>query len=650
MDVNNNQLQDVMDPDVSSTFIDSDLLTRTNFVCQQSDGELDIIQASSPCVLSSRSLDSTSDNAISMLSSSAVVSTTSIGTETPKKKKKKFKFRKISCPSTSQHTSTSTITISNSAIPRTSVLNSIPSTPTSTITRPMELNNSSGGGTRPLPFQPRQTESPDPTFVFWEAPARPTSPIRQHQQQINTPTSTRKDLKGINRRMYLVTYSQADTIRFPTRKSFADFVVAAFNKSYAKTKKTNPTRVIQWSVALEKHQDGGDHYHVALRLSDPKKFYGPWKAMFENGVVVDVSDKHDYYISMFRYICKDDIGFVTSGNHPDLEHVGSPRTKQCNAANRKRRSSEGKTGSRRSTESKKSEEKENQVSYKRSWNNKLANIDVADFVIKKNISTKVELYAEANKRKEEGECDLAIFLFSKSDKIIAELIQKAWLMKNAQKILSESSKTRMERLEDAYNGECVINGCKWIECALEVLMLNKIEVKVFASSMLDAMRFGRQKFRNVLLVGRSNTAKTFLLKPLKVIFKERLFENPAKDKYCWTGVENAQVICLQDFRYNSDIISWSDFLLLLEGETVKLPTPKNHCAEDIVLDSANDIPIFATSKSKIEFSRFSSDWEAETEMMDSRWNIIKLSHVFTKDKQKDILPCGRCFVDLITRR
>ena len=56
---------------------------------------------------------------------------------------------------------------------------------------------------------------------------------------------------------------------------------------------------------------------------------------------------------------------------------------------------------------------------------------------------------------------------------------------------------------------------------------------------------------------------------------------------------------MQDFRWSSELISWKDLLLLLEGEPVKLPSPKNQFVTDVYIKT--DMPIFATSKAKIEF-------------------------------------------------
>ena len=58
--------------------------------------------------------------------------------------------------------------------------------------------------------------------------------------------------------------------------------------------------------------------------------------MYQDNVVVSFSDTHDYYISAYRYVTKEDPNFVESDGHPDLKEVGSPRTKTCMASNRRR--------------------------------------------------------------------------------------------------------------------------------------------------------------------------------------------------------------------------------------------------------------------------------------------------------------------------
>ena len=40
-----------------------------------------------------------------------------------------------------------------------------------------------------------------------------------------------------------------------------------------------------------------------------------------------------------------------------------------------------------------------------------------------------------------------------------------------------------------------------------------------------------------------------MLKPLKLIFSDSIFKNPANDKYDWVGSEKAKVFLLNDFRW-----------------------------------------------------------------------------------------------------
>ena len=77
---------------------------------------------------------------------------------------------------------------------------------------------------------------------------------------------------------------------------------------------------------------------------------------------------------------------------------------------------------------------------------------------------------------------------------------------------------------------------------------------------------------------------------------------------------------------------------------------KKNTSQAIELNSDNDIPIFATARDKIEFSRFSPHYADETEMMDSRWNLIRLKHQFPKEEQVLMDPCSRCFIELISCR
>ena len=63
-----------------------------------------------------------------------------------------------------------------------------------------------------------------------------------------------------------------------------------------------------------------------------------------------------------------------------------------------------------------------------------------------------------------------------------------------------------------------------------------------------------------MITGQANCCKTFMLKPLEIIYNA--FNNPANDKCAWVDADNAEVIILQDFRRSSELICWKDLMLL----------------------------------------------------------------------------------------
>ena len=360
----------------------------------------------------------------------------------------------------------------------------------------------------------------------------------------------------VAKRQYLVTYSQADLLKFPTRESFGTAVRDAFNHGSGKV------TVQHWVCSRENHEDGGQHYHCSVKLDGVKRWLGV-KNVFQQryGVVLNFSDSHNHYMSAYRYTCKSDPTPAHSPEHPDLAAVGSPRTKTCIAAYRRKRKSGANQAQGSSSSSVVDGDDLPTPKAKR-----LSSIEVADFIVKHRLHNKTELYAMAQNRKVNGECDLAAFLLSKNEKSIGELIEKTWAMTDASYTMMRESKSRMELVEEAAQSTCSTEECVWLECALEVLRFNSINPHTFGGYLKELLKSGRGKWKNLMIIGETNCAKTFLLKPLKLIFN--CFENPSNDKYAWVGANKAEIILMQDFRWSKETIAWKDLLLLLEGETV----------------------------------------------------------------------------------
>ena len=421
--------------------------------------------------------------------------------------------------------------------------------------------------------------------------------------------------------MYLTTYSQADLRAIPTRQAFADVVLEAV--------KATDASEVQWVCAQESHRAGrtegksGVHFHMAIKLNKVKRWNTIRRYIKENwGINVHFSSKHCNYYSAWVYVTKEDDSYVESPNHPDLTNQGPPRTLAASQTLVNRRHGRESGSDKESSGGDSGEEGGSRRPNKNPRRSRLSVFEVSEIVVGKGIKTRTELLALAKEQKKEGKTDLAEFVLNRGPKAVAEALSTGWEMAESNKKLERSRLSRLEILEKAKEGTCPddCNGV-WFDCAQEVLEWNRISHQSFAEAVTNLLEKGRGKLRNILLVGPANSAKTFLLQPLTVIFET--FSNPATATFAWVGAEHSEVIFLNDFRWSPQIIPWHDLLLMLEGQPVHLPAPKSHFCEDIVFDK--DTPIFGTSKHELVFVRGGVVDERETEMMQLRWRIFHLS-------------------------
>ena len=104
-----------------------------------------------------------------------------------------------------------------------------------------------------------------------------------------------------SKRTYLLTYSRADMTRFPDCDAFLKCVLEAFDSGKSTAK------IIQWAACPKNHSDNKHkHYHMAVKLSGTRRWYGVFKYLKEkHNIVVNFSSAHCGYVTAYRYICKD---------------------------------------------------------------------------------------------------------------------------------------------------------------------------------------------------------------------------------------------------------------------------------------------------------------------------------------------------------
>ena len=135
-----------------------------------------------------------------------------------------------------------------------------------------------------------------------------------------------------------------------------------------------------------------------------------------------------------------------------------------------------------------------------------------------------------------------------------------------------SKQTYMEVTHEHSHKSCADScNAKWLNWALEVLQENNIYPPYFSAAVQELLQMGHANCRNILIIGRTNCPKTFLLRPLELFFDT--FCTPTTNKYAWIGLDGKKVIFLNDIWWSSELIPWETFLVLL-GEVVHFPLPK----------------------------------------------------------------------------
>lgn len=421
--------------------------------------------------------------------------------------------------------------------------------------------------------------------------------------------------------VYLITYSRAELDKVPNRDVFASLVCKAFSE-------VSDSKPLHWVVSLEHHEKEGEnpcHYHMALRLNKRCQ----WSRIRQYiaaayDIQVHFSSNHNTYYTAFNYVTKEDKEFVTSPNHPVLTEP--PSTERAIQSHRK--------GAKKN-------KKESGKRIRRRY----SSYDVVEVIQQQKLYTRLELLNFASTQKKEGKIELMEFIANGGAKVVQQAIDLAQELNEAPTKLERMKKSRQQLLDEAYKSDCV-TGChgNWLKMALQLLATNELSTSSFCGAIYQALLKGRSKYNNIYVFGPANTGKTFILAPLKMIYKA--FCNPASaGTFAWVGVSDCEVIVLNDFRWHPSTIQWGDMLQLLEGDTVHLPAPKNFWQKDIEL--TNDTPVFATADAPMVLVKCGSVDHANTQMMSVRWRFFNFWKQIPQQKQVSLTPCPCCFSKLI---
>ena len=133
------------------------------------------------------------------------------------------------------------------------------------------------------------------------------------------------------RRVYLITYAQANIEKFPTRASFAEAIKDAFSDA------PGSVQVVHYACCMEQHADEGAHYHCCVKRSGGRQWLAVKNLMQErHRVVVHFSSRHENYNTTYKYVLKEDGLVHHSEGHPDLSQIlNENKTAAINRTSRK---------------------------------------------------------------------------------------------------------------------------------------------------------------------------------------------------------------------------------------------------------------------------------------------------------------------------
>ena len=158
---------------------------------------------------------------------------------------------------------------------------------------------------------------------------------------------------------------------------------------------------------------------------------------------------------------------------------------------------------------------------------------------------------------------------------------------------------------------------------------------------MAALRIGREKGTNLCVVGGTNMAKSYVFKPLFIIFKT--YTRPDGGSYQLEDLLGKEMVFLNDFEYDDSArkwMPWQYFKNFLEGEFVSVGRPKNRGGN---AEFKSDAPVFMTAPQEVALYRGKMRDDYETSQMRARVSYIGFTHTFTKQQgMPDVKPCGHC--------
>lgn len=434
-----------------------------------------------------------------------------------------------------------------------------------------------------------------------------------------------------------------------TKQEFGNLLLSKAAELY-----TNRNKVLRLSVFEEKHESGESHFHCPMSLDKPQRPTRLREALAKEKVYVYFQTEHTYYWGILVYLA------IPT---PQKQHVdtspwlgpGHLPVEECLA--------EIPRGAARST-------KDRCVAWLGKRGKGMAkprsmdHMEFGKWVIKHHLKTKSQVMAAVQKGSlpDAGAAEAYVWRYAQR---LDQQLQFAWDFQEAPKRDIEERKTVWDMIKEAASRDCVCEG-RWIpllesnldfQCQGFPSHIDESEKPLphpFRAAHISTLQSGAKKFNNLFIYGPRNAAKSFSVDPLVQILTERwTYTRPVgKSNFPLQAVLGKKLMLLQDLRPSSLRLSWDSLLVLLEGQDVLIPLPRNQCSSDARF-SARGVPIFITAGEKFrmpleEALRERVDPTSQEDMMHARMNYFCFPRTIPKNTLQECVACGSCYAKWVS--
>ena len=180
---------------------------------------------------------------------------------------------------------------------------------------------------------------------------------------------------------------------------------------------------------------------------------------------------------------------------------------------------------------------------------------------------------------------------------LSSIIDDVWVWETVDETLARVGGTRVETLYAACSTPCICGG-QWPQWAMLALSLNGIDPGLFWHTVYMCLHDGRREDKPVMvLVGRrGGEGKSFLLAPLLAVFGIDVVQlKPDKGSFPLLDLPTKRVVLLDEWRFDTTVLSVATQLLWLEGKPLVLSQPQNQGATGHFVYKGT-APIFITTK------------------------------------------------------